>query len=201
MGKATVIRESNINTSIDMKLTMKDIIDIAIHDQQDQLEAKVESLKKEALKTITDYYELRDKIYLELGAPFLKKMTNAFGFKNIKLDYRNYDWKWNLENASLRDICVHDGFNKSADIYINGKGVEMNVSVKYTKKQISDIKKAIDKHNAIITELDTADQELYSLTKKGSRAKTALVKQMLATSEEGKVLLSQLAKTALLPAK
>lgn len=60
MSKATVVQNSPIiNTSIDMKLSMKDIIEIAINEQQESLELRIEELDKEAKATVDKYNDIR----------------------------------------------------------------------------------------------------------------------------------------------
>jgi len=177
--KVTIIQPAaNFGGLLDIKLGMKDVIDIIMQEEEDKLTAELEQAKVVTKKAYQDTKDYKNNLKDKLTKSFLETVTKAFGLKAEDFTCNSYNYREKVE------ICV--GHEKS--------DLSVTRSFPYPKKY----NKGLDKLDKIYSDLQghvfECEQRVSQLKKKSRKARTLIVKQLLANTAEGAALLQQVTK-------
>jgi len=177
--KVTVIQPStNFGGLLDIKLGMKDVIDIIMQEEEDKLTAELEQaivLATQAQKNKEDYITAMKS---KLEKSFLELVAAAFGLKEQDCTASNYSYRDNIEIS-----VTHD----KSDLSVNKR-------FPYTKKYLKGRIKLGKICNDLQDIVWRCEQRVTQLNKKSRKARTLIVKQLLANTPEGATLLQQVTK-------
>jgi len=163
---------------LDIKLGMKDVIDIIMQEEEDKLTAELEQaivLATQAQKNKEDYITAMKS---KLEKSFLELVAAAFGLKEQDCTASNYSYRDNIEIS-----VTHD----KSDLSVNKR-------FPYTKKYLKGRIKLGKICNDLQDIVWRCEQRVTQLNKKSRKARTLIVKQLLANTPEGATLLQQVTK-------
>ena len=177
---------SNISTAIDLKLSMKDIIDMMIDEEELRLENIVTKAVEEYTKVKEKHKACVKKIISEVEDKFLLHCPLDTGKSKSGIE-RGFD---HAPVLCRIDIDILNSKGKRIGAFCFSEELSAKHSKKYKASRLA-VGETEESRVA-------ANRELRTLSEKSKRAKSAMVRQLLLASKEGKDVLSKIKSASML---
>ena len=203
----------NVKSEIDFKVTAKDLVDVMVSQEEERLKKEMAILNKKVEQMEINYRDFVDMAQSELDSFVFKKYKKLIdSFKDsIRGEGKLSLWNerkincFNSDTALKADLVVaeyqftvgkNDNLESSWNLNDNSNALKFTVLVsdlnEKTIENIKSLQKLKVKRNEIQTKLNMLKGELYNLPQTARKFKSNMVKNVLKTSEEGKVFLKQI---------
>jgi len=204
MGKkpAEVVSDTHtINTMIDFKVTKADIIDMVLQEEEDRLDTQINACQ-EALRKLQDekntyHIECEKKVHEQFNKKYASFIKLLKGAPIIHEDTDFDSYILHREHNKFKITGFDDQFvvpytNCITKRYKTKNGtVQLSLNLKPKKKEIIASLNIEDKMRKIESEIRDYKFEKGNLSKKGSRARSKIVADLLSKSEVGSQILAK----------
>jgi len=212
---------TTFNQVIDVKLSMKDLVELAITEKEIELEDAINTASEAKKEAYTENIIFKNKILKKAYQKALLKKVEVYKdfLPNAKEQVeKRINAKYPTDKKLIDDcdswssstIRTIDGYN-TIFVFMTKNGDQLTVELKsgevFTTKALNkaneDIKERVNAFHILYKAENKAENAANEWQRQGKRVKNNIVKQQLASSESGQQLLKQIsvaAKSIALPA-